>query len=375
MATITTPPQTESEPISISGGVYGRPPPNAKSPPPKNSTKWFLWKGDLKPTTCADCKAKIGKIYNEDELKKIELPPLHPNCGCKLVSYSGKPSMTTTAPQSKREPATKPGGERGVTNPLIVQLKRLFKLLFPGNPTLQLPPSPITAAFEKTLSERERTFLRNFQFNNIRDAIEAVEFYREVQRDFRAIEKLNDLTKKERDFFLNALMGATFGMTAQEYDEFLINMAMMAGGGMKVKGVKPLKTPVKLPPKKTIQPWRGSETHVQGQNPRYNRQLSFRDGQRVTYGTKGSVRPDLYTKGNSIEIKNYNLESASGQSNLVYNVSRQVNQRVIHLPYGTRQTISVDVSGQVVSQAQLNAIRNRILQRCNVPVDIIFFRR
>ena len=47
--------------------------------------KWFLWRGNLKPTTCAACAAHIGKIYCEEELESIQLPPLHPNCGCEVV--------------------------------------------------------------------------------------------------------------------------------------------------------------------------------------------------------------------------------------------------------------------------------------------------
>ena|GEM_PF-784642 len=77
----------------------------------------------------------------------------------------------------------------------------------------------------------------------------------------------------------------------------------------------------------------------------------------------------------AIEGGDYSIETISGQNNLIHNVSRQVNQRANHLPQGTRQTIRVDVRGQTLTRAQENAIRKRILQKCNVDVEIIFKRR
>ena len=40
-------------------------------------------------------------------------------------------------------------------------------------------------------------------------------------------------------------------------------------------------------------------------------------------GAKGSVRPDYYKVGHSVDIKNYNLESSSGRRNLVRNIVKQ----------------------------------------------------
>ena len=40
--------------------------------------------------------------------------------------------------------------------------------------------------------------------------------------------------------------------------------------------------------------------------------------EKINYnGAKGSVRPDYYKVGHSVDIKNYNLESSSGRRNLV----------------------------------------------------------
>jgi hypothetical protein len=120
--------------------------------------------------------------------------------------------------------------------------------------------------------------------------------------------------------------------------------------------------------------WRQSELDVQKQFPNHQPQQSFLNGQKVPYGTRGSVRPDLFRSGQSIEVKNYNVQTASGRSSLVNNVSNQVNQRATHLPSGTNQKVVVDVRGQNVSNAQLKEIRNSILENSNVNVEIVFKR-
>ena len=43
---------------------------------------------------------------------------------------------------------------------------------------------------------------------------------------------------------------------------------------------------------------------------------------------KGSVRPDLYKSGSSVEVKNYLIETKSQSKQLVKNVVTQYNQRV-----------------------------------------------
>ena len=48
----------------------------------------------------------------------------------------------------------------------------------------------------------------------------------------------------------------------------------------------------------------------------------------VPYGTKGRVRPDYYKDGFCVDIKNYNVESASGRSNLARNIEKQYYQRI-----------------------------------------------
>ncbi|QPA30751.1 hypothetical protein [Thermaerobacillus caldiproteolyticus] len=106
--------------------------------------------------------------------------------------------------------------------------------------------------------------------------------------------------------------------------------------------------------------------------PGYRDQVSFKDGVEVQHGTKHSSRPDFYIKGHSIEVKNYKLTTPSGRSNLVRNVSKQINKRINDLPSGTKQTVIIDVRGQSISRDVLRDVRNRINERTNGVAEIIF---
>ena len=118
--------------------------------------------------------------------------------------------------------------------------------------------------------------------------------------------------------------------------------------------------------------WRQSELDAATDFPDYDAQKSFINGEEVPYGTKGSVRPDYYKDGFSVDIKNYNVESASGRSNLARNIEKQYYQRIENLPDGTKQSVMIDVRGQNVSDATLNALYDDIMQRTNNGVEILF---
>ncbi len=70
--------------------------------------------------------------------------------------------------------------------------------------------------------------------------------------------------------------------------------------------------------------WRESEIYVGNLNPDYEAQKSFLNGEGVSYGTKGSSRPDFYTIGSSIEVKNYNVTTTYGRNALIDTALRQV---------------------------------------------------
>ena len=89
-------------------------------------------------------------------------------------------------------------------------------------------------------------------------------------------------------------------------------------------------------------------------------------------GAKGSVRPDYYKVGHSVDIKNYNLESSSGRRNLVRNIVKQYEQRLMHLPEGSKQSVQIDLRGQNVSDEVLTKLYTEITQKTNGGVSISF---
>ncbi|WP_254178833.1 LXG domain-containing protein [Cytobacillus oceanisediminis] len=118
--------------------------------------------------------------------------------------------------------------------------------------------------------------------------------------------------------------------------------------------------------------WRQSEIDVEKDFPEYNAQKSFKDGKEVPYGEKGSSRPDLYQIGHSIEVKNYKITTSSGRNRLVNNVSKQVEKRLSDLPNGTKQSVIIDIRGQIVSDEILDELYEKIMNKTNGKVDIRF---
>uniref|UniRef100_UPI003F75E2B0 hypothetical protein n=1 Tax=Streptococcus ruminantium TaxID=1917441 RepID=UPI003F75E2B0 len=118
--------------------------------------------------------------------------------------------------------------------------------------------------------------------------------------------------------------------------------------------------------------WRQSEVDVGKDFPGYEPQKSFLNGNEVPHGTKRSVRPEYYKAGHSIEVKNYNVQTSKGRSNLVNNVSKQVKQRTHNLPESTKQTVVIDVRGQNVDSNVLKQIRDNILSKSGLDVQILF---
>ncbi|URM32858.1 LXG domain-containing protein [Cytobacillus firmus] len=123
---------------------------------------------------------------------------------------------------------------------------------------------------------------------------------------------------------------------------------------------------------KTRPSWRQSENDVGKEYPGYRDQVSFKEGNEVSHGTKNSSRPDFYINGHSIEVKNYKVTTSSGRSNLIRNVSKQINKRISDLPEQTRQSVIIDVRGQIITRDILRDIKQKINERTNDAADIIF---
>ncbi|TKH21661.1 WXG100 family type VII secretion target [Bacillus cereus] len=120
--------------------------------------------------------------------------------------------------------------------------------------------------------------------------------------------------------------------------------------------------------------WRQSELDVGKEYPNYDDQVAFKDREEVSKVTKGSTRPDFYTKGHSLEVKNYDLSTSSKRSNLVRVIVKQVNDRVDNLPIGTKQTVIIDIRGQTVPEEALFDIVRKIREKSKETPEVIFKR-
>ena len=120
--------------------------------------------------------------------------------------------------------------------------------------------------------------------------------------------------------------------------------------------------------------WRQSELDVGKDYEGYDAQKSFINGEEVPYGTKGSVRPEFYKNGHSVEVKNYNVETSSGRNSLINNVSSQIKKRLTNLPEGTEQTVVIDVRGQEYNLEILRDIKNKIIEKSDYNAEILFKR-
>ena len=118
--------------------------------------------------------------------------------------------------------------------------------------------------------------------------------------------------------------------------------------------------------------WKQSEEDARKDLPEYKEQRSFLNGKKASYGTKGSVRPDYFKDGSSVDIKNYDVMSAKGRNNLVKNVEKQYYERVGGLPDGTSQSVIIDIRGQKITDADLSDLYYNILKRTNGGISIRF---
>ncbi len=195
--------------------------------------------------------------------------------------------------------------------------------------------------------------------------------------------KVNDSWKAGINYLtgqkVSGLSGATLRSSAYVAsmkdwtdDAGLTDMALGLGFGIAAARNKAIMTKAENIPKRPS--WRQSEIDAELDYKEYDSQKSFLNGEEVPYGTKESSRPELYKQGHSIEVKNYNVQTMSGQSNLINNVSKQIKERLTNLPTGTDQTILIDVRGQNVSNDILKNIRSKILEKSGVKVEIIFKR-
>ncbi|MFN6108448.1 MAG: polymorphic toxin-type HINT domain-containing protein, partial [Planctomycetaceae bacterium] len=119
---------------------------------------------------------------------------------------------------------------------------------------------------------------------------------------------------------------------------------------------------------------RDSEFDIISRNPKHRPQVSFKNGQEVTYGSKGSVRPDAFTFGEALEIKNYELSHSVNRANMYNRIHMQYLQRLSNLPKRTHQRIVIDIRGQNLPESILMRVRCNILtitSSSNTTVDFL----
>ena len=96
-------------------------------------------------------------------------------------------------------------------------------------------------------------------------------------------------------------------------------------------------------------------------------QRSFKGSRQVPMGTRGSTRPDIVVSG-MLEVKNYKIQNAN---NLIRELVRQITMRR-EGPYDLRQQgIILDFRGQVVPEADLLDLLNRVSNATSVPIENI----
>ena len=122
--------------------------------------------------------------------------------------------------------------------------------------------------------------------------------------------------------------------------------------------------------------WRETERFVSEHYSSYRNQVPFLNGFEDPHRTSGSSIVDHFNffKNISIEDKNYIITTPRGRSSLVYNVTKQVNERVTNLPEGALQRIMIDVRGQRYPENILVNIEKRIINKSitdNIQVEFI----
>lgn len=88
-------------------------------------------------------------------------------------------------------------------------------------------------------------------------------------------------------------------------------------------------------------------------------QVSYINGQEVPCGTLGSTRPDIVRTVNghleAIEVKRFDLSNQSSVDSLCRSLTKEVSDRVAHMPAGTTQRVVLNVAGRGYTKAFVNA--------------------
>ncbi len=109
-------------------------------------------------------------------------------------------------------------------------------------------------------------------------------------------------------------------------------------------------------------------------------QISYMNGKEVKYGTPGATRPDIVVPVGdhleAIEVKYYSLDSPSSLSTLKKELSREIKDRIVHMPEGTTQRVVLDVTGKGYSKGLVNEVVDMLSTFLsdiyqNIPIDVV----
>ncbi|AOZ96931.1 hypothetical protein [Butyrivibrio hungatei] len=259
---------------------------------------------------------------------------------------------------------------------------------FVGNMLLYTATSPIFKGMATAIGVKSGLglFFANQAAQNVQDLILDT---RNVYNDLIADGELSDADKTvlKWNVGINGIMNGVFGLgdlyklykgakvakeTGKEVIEELSKDGIDDGVEDIIKdaGEKDLTDETKNSLKRPT--WRQSEIDARNDFPDYAEQVSFLNGEKVPYGTKGSVRPDFYKTGSSIDVKNYDLVTSNGRNRLINNISRQYEQRILNLPKNTKQSVLIDIRGQIIEQNNLDALYDDIIKKIEGDIVIYF---
>lgn len=131
----------------------------------------------------------------------------------------------------------------------------------------------------------------------------------------------------------------------------------------------------------TVRPsWSDSEKYVAEQmGTTVNKKPISPDGEFGKRNKKGSTIPDILTSDFSVEVKNYNLSSASNRKRLIDTLDKQIKNRAKNLKQSiykeSSQYIVIDTRGQNISSTVLADLSRDISRRfkgCDFSVGIRF---
>lgn len=103
-------------------------------------------------------------------------------------------------------------------------------------------------------------------------------------------------------------------------------------------------------------------------------QVSYKGGEEVPYGTRGSTRPDVIVQGadgtkTAWESKNYNLNNFSQAK---YIISKQIPKRRKELPADYQQSVVFDMRGQTIPKTPVRQKFSKSLSGATGGVSIFF---